>query len=237
PESLLESELFGHEKGAFTGAHARRAGKFELAHGGTIFLDEIGDLASGMQAKLLRVLQERSFERVGGTETLKVDVRVIAATNRDLRKQVALGAFREDLFYRLNVISITLPPLRERRSEIRPLAEHFLRELKPSVRFAPDALEALERHDWPGNARELRNAIERATALLEGPELSPGDLPPEVLRSSVLAPESFHGQVEEFRRRLIRDTLARVGGNQTKAAEALRLQRTYLARLIRQLGI
>ncbi len=236
-ETLLESELFGHEKGAFTGAQARRAGKFELAHGGTIFLDEIGDISPGMQAKLLRVLQERAFERVGGTDTLTVDVRVIAATNRDLKKRVTEGKFREDLFYRLNVLSISLPPLRERRADVRPLAEHFLRELRPAARFAPDVLEALERYDWPGNVRELRNAIERATALLEGEEIAPGDLPPEVLLSATLTPDSFHGQVEDFRRRLIRETLARFGGNQTKAAEALRLQRTYLARLLRQLGI
>jgi DNA-binding NtrC family response regulator len=236
-ETLLESELFGHEKGSFTGATARRAGKFELAHGGTLFLDEIGDISPALQAKLLRVLQERAFERVGGTETLTVDVRIIAATNRDLRKQVAEGKFREDLFYRLNVISIPLAPLRERRGDVKPLAEHFLRELKPSVRFAPEALAALERYDWPGNARELRNAIERAAALSEGPEIGPVDLPPEVLLSGELPADSFHGQVEEFRRRLIRETLARCGGNQTRAAEALRLQRTYLARLIRQLGI
>jgi DNA-binding NtrC family response regulator len=236
-ETLLESELFGHEKGSFTGATARRAGKFELAHGGTLFLDEIGDISPALQAKLLRVLQERAFERVGGTETLTVDVRIIAATNRDLRKQVAEGKFREDLFYRLNVISIPLAPLRERRGDVKPLAEHFLRELKPSVRFAPEALAALERYDWPGNARELRNAIERAAALSEGPEIGPVDLPPEVLLSGELPADSFHGLVEEFRRRLIRETLARCGGNQTRAAEALRLQRTYLARLIRQLGI
>jgi two-component system, NtrC family, response regulator AtoC len=198
-ETLLESELFGHEKGAFTGAQARRAGKFELAHGGTIFLDEIGDISPALQAKLLRVLQERSFERVGGTETLTVDVRVVAATNQDLKKRVAEGKFREDLFYRLNVISIT--------------------------------------YDWPGNVRQLRNAIERAAALGEGGEISPGDLPPEVLLSASLPADSFHGQVEEFRRRLIVETLARCGGNQTRAAEALKLQRTYLARLIRQLGI
>ncbi len=236
-ETLLESELFGHEKGAFTGAHARRAGKFELAHGGTIFLDEIGDISPAMQAKLLRVLQEREFERVGGTETLRVDVRVIAATNRDLKGRVTEGKFREDLFYRLNVISITLPPLRERRGDVRPLAGHFIRELKPSLRFAPGVLEALERYDWPGNVRELRNAIERATALLDGDEITPGDLPPEILFSSSLPSDSFHGQVEDFRRRLIRDTLARFGGHQTKAAEALGLQRTYLARLIKQLGL
>jgi DNA-binding NtrC family response regulator len=236
-ETLLESELFGHEKGAFSGAVARRAGKFELAHGGTIFLDEIGDISPALQTKLLRVLQERAFERVGGTETLSVEVRVIAATNRDLKKRVAEGRFREDLFYRLNVLSITLSPLRERRPDIRPLAEHFLRELKPGVTFAPGTLEALERYDWPGNVRELRNAIERAGALQEGAEIGPGDLPPELLLSDSLPPDSFHGQVEEFRRRLIRETLARFGGNQTRAAEALKLQRTYLARLIRQLGI
>ena len=236
-ESLLESELFGHEKGAFTGAHARRAGKFELAHGGTIFLDEIGDISPAMQAKLLRVLQERAFERVGGTETLKVDVRVIAATNRDLKKRAAEGKFREDLFYRLNVITIALPPLRERRADVRPLADHFLRELRHGARFAPGVLEAFERYDWPGNVRELRNAIERATALLEGDELTPGDHPPELLLSPSLPADSFHGQVEDFRRRLIRETLVRFGGNQTKAAEALGLQRTYLARLIKQLGL
>jgi len=236
-ETLLESELFGHEKGAFTGATARRAGKFELAHGGTLFLDEIGDISPALQAKLLRVLQERAFERVGGTETLTVDVRIIAATNRDLKKAVSEGKFREDLYYRLNVISIPLTPLRERRTDIRPLAEHFLRELKPSARLTPEALAALERYDWPGNARELRNAVERAAALSEGAEIGPVDLPPEVLLSGELPTDSFHGQVEEFRRRLIRETLAHCGGNQTRAAEALKLQRTYLARLIRQLGI
>ncbi len=161
-ETLLESELFGHEKGAFTGAQSRRAGKFELAHGGTIFLDEIGDIPAATQAKLLRVLQERSFERVGGTETISVDVRVIAATNCDLKERVSKGGFRDDLYYRLNVVSITLPPLRERRGDIRPLAGHFLKELRPAARFAPGTIEVLERHDWPGNARELRNAIERA---------------------------------------------------------------------------
>ena len=236
-ETLLESELFGHEKGAFTGAQARRAGKFELAHGGTIFLDEIGDVSAGVQARLLRVLQERAFERVGGNETLTVDVRVIAATNRDLKARVSKGTFREDLYYRLNVVSLALPPLRERRGDIRPLAEHFLAELRPGVRLSSAAMEAVERYDWPGNARELRNAIERATVLLEGEEIGPGDLPPEILSSALHPPESFHAQVEDFRRRLIRETLARFDGNQTRAAEALQLQRTYLARLIRQLGI
>ena len=236
-ETLLESELFGHEKGAFTGAQARRAGKFELAHGGTIFLDEIGDIAPTLQAKLLRVLQERAFERVGGTETVTVDVRVVAATNRDLKKRVAEKLFREDLFYRLNVVTVTLPPLRERRADIRPLAEHFLRELRAGARFSPDALAALERHDWPGNARELRNVVERATVLLEGNEVAPSDLPPEVLAGASLPAECFHAQVDAYRKRLIQETLARFGGNQTRAAEALGLQRTYLARLIRQMGL
>jgi two-component system, NtrC family, response regulator AtoC len=236
-ETLLESELFGHEKGAFTGAAGRKAGKFELAQGGTIFLDEIGDIAAATQAKLLRVLQERAFERVGGTETITVDVRVVAATNRDLKKAVAEGAFREDLYYRLNVVSIHLMPLRERRADIRPLAEHFLAGLKPGARLSAEAVAALERHDWPGNARELRNAMERAAALTEGVEIVPADLPSEVLRGTSLPAESFHAQVEEFRKRLIRETLARHAGNQTKAAQALGLQRTYLARLIRQLGL
>ena len=236
-ETLLESELFGHEKGAFTGAAGRKPGKFELAHGGTIFLDEIGDIPASTQAKLLRVLQERAFERVGGTETLTVDVRVVAATNRDLRKAVAEKAFREDLFYRLNVVSITLMPLRERRADVRPLAEHFLAQIKPGARLAAGAVEALERHDWPGNARELRNAVERAAALMEGAEVLPADLPAEVLQGTSLPADSFHAQVEEFRRRLVRETLARHGGNQTKAAQALGLQRTYLARLIRQMGL
>jgi two-component system, NtrC family, response regulator AtoC len=236
-ETLLESELFGHEKGAFTGAGGRKAGKFELAHGGTIFLDEIGDIPAATQAKLLRVLQERAFERVGGTETVTVDVRVVAATNRDLKKAVAEGAFREDLYYRLNVVSIGLMPLRERRPDIRPLAEHFLAQLKPGARFSREAVAALERHDWPGNARELRNAVERAAALMEGLEIVPADLPSEVLRGTSMPADSFHAQVEEFRKRLVRETLARHGGNQTRAAQALGLQRTYLARLIRQMGL
>ena len=236
-ETLLESELFGHEKGAFTGAQARRAGKFELAHGGTIFLDEIGDVTPALQAKLLRVLQERTFERVGGTEPISVDVRVVAATNRDLKARVADGSFRDDLYYRLNVVSLTLPPLRDRRAEIRPLAKRFLQEMKPGARFLPETLQTLERYDWPGNVRELRNAVERAAVLLEGDEISPGDLPPDVRTPSTLPEDTYHGQVDGYRKRLIQETLARFDGNQTKAAEALKLQRTYLARLIRQMGI
>ncbi|RLB91718.1 MAG: hypothetical protein DRH50_10655, partial [Deltaproteobacteria bacterium] len=173
PEGLLESELFGHEKGAFTGAYARRQGKFELAHKGTLFLDEIGDMSPPTQAKILRVLQEREFERVGGGKTIKVDVRIIAATNKDLKKKVAGGAFREDLYYRLNVVNIHLPPLRERRGDIPILAAHFL-ELK-NMRtgrkikdFSSDALDILINYPWPGNVRELKNTVERAVILTEG---------------------------------------------------------------------
>ncbi|MBI5515335.1 MAG: sigma-54-dependent Fis family transcriptional regulator [Deltaproteobacteria bacterium] len=172
-ETLLESELFGHEKGAFTGAVARREGRFRLAHGGTLFLDEISEISPGLQVKLLRVLQERAFERVGGNETLKVDVRIIAATNRDLEKLVKEGRFREDLFYRLNVVGLVLPPLRQRREDIPLLAEHFLRRFadeagKPLTAFTPDAMAALQGHAWVGNVRELENAVERAVVLASG---------------------------------------------------------------------
>jgi len=181
PESLLESELFGHEKGAFTGAERQRVGRFELANEGTLFLDEVGSMAPSVQAKLLRVLQEREFERLGGTRSIKVDVRLVAATNRDLASDVSRGGFREDLFYRLNVVSIKLPALRERPDDIAPLAEYFRKrfaaELKKTLKgFDAGALEALERHTWPGNIRELQNSIERAVLLSEGPLLTAQDL-------------------------------------------------------------
>jgi len=180
-ESLLESELFGHEKGAFTGADRQRAGRFELANGGTLFLDEIANMSASTQAKLLRVLQEKEFERLGGTRTIRVDVRLIAATNRNLEEAVASDRFREDLFYRLNVVSIKIPPLRERREDIVPLARHFLnhysRELKKGFQgFEPDAAQVLSRHMWPGNIRELENAIERAVLLCEGRTIAGKDL-------------------------------------------------------------
>ncbi|MBK7875679.1 MAG: sigma-54-dependent Fis family transcriptional regulator [Planctomycetes bacterium] len=237
PETLLESELFGHEKGAFTGAEKRRAGRFELAHGGTLFLDEVGDMSAAMQVKLLRVLETRAFERVGGGDTLQVDVRLVAATHRDLKQKLADGSFREDLYWRLNVVPLAVPPLRERRGDVRALALHFLGALRPAWSFDAEALGALERYDWPGNVRELRNVVERAVALGEGPALGVGDLPPELHAVGTLAPTSFHGQVEAFRKQVLKEALARHGGNQTRAAEALGLQRTYLARLIKQLGI
>ena len=242
-ESLLESELFGHEKGAFTGADRRREGKLEAAHGGTLFLDEVGDTTPGFQVKLLRVLQERSFQRVGGQDTVSVDLRVVAATNRDLKDAVESGDFREDLYYRLNVIALELPPLRSRRGDIRPLADHFLARYaaqigRPGLRWSDTALSALLAHDWPGNVRELRNAVERAAVLGEGPELGLDELAPEVIGAAGEAlGEGFHARIEVYRRQVIEEALAATDGHQTRAAERLRLQRTYLSRLIRKYGI
>ncbi|HZS33317.1 MAG TPA: sigma-54 dependent transcriptional regulator, partial [Methylomirabilota bacterium] len=247
-EELLESELFGHEKGAFTGAHQQKRGKLEVAHGGTVFLDEIGDIRPALQAKLLRVLQDQTFERVGGTRAIRSDLRFVAATNRDLRAAVRDGLFRLDLYYRLDVVTLTLPPLRERAGDVPALAQHFLeryrRELKRDLRgITPDALAALRRYAWPGNVRELENVIERATVLAEGPEIGVRDLPAE-LRDAGLADgvtreaaRTYHAAVEEFKRGLIASTLRRTGGNRTRAARLLGLQRTYLARLIRDLGL
>src|SRR5262245_50545009 len=247
-EELLESELFGHEKGAFTGAHQQKRGKLEVAHGGTVFLDEIGDIRPVLQAKLLRVLQDQTFERVGGTRPIQTDVRFVAATNRDLRAAVRDGLFRLDLFYRLNVVSVTLPPLRERAGDVPALAQHFLeryrRELKRELRaVTPDALAALRRYTWPGNVRELENVIERAAVLADGPDVTPRDLPGEIREAGLtegMTPEAartYHAAVEEFKRGLIASTLRRTSGNRTRAARLLGLQRTYLARLSRDLGL
>jgi two-component system nitrogen regulation response regulator GlnG len=197
PEGLLESELFGHERGAFTGASQQRIGRFEQCHGGTLFLDEIGDMPPATQTKMLRVLQSGTFERVGGNETLRVDVRVIAATNRALEEAVAARAFREDLFYRLNVVRVPLPPLRERREDIPILTDYFLRRLaresgRPPKHVVPDVLRALEAHRWPGNVRELENALRRAWVVAGGDTILPRDLPPEVAQAAAQppAPES-----------------------------------------------
>ncbi|MSR63909.1 MAG: sigma-54-dependent Fis family transcriptional regulator [Planctomycetes bacterium] len=240
-EGLLESELFGHEKGAFTGAHERRVGCIEAAHGGTLFLDELGDTSPALQAKLLRVLEQRTLERVGGTRTIEVDLRVVAATNRDLKERVAAGAFREDLYYRLNVIALTVPPLRERPADVEALARHFVQELarevkRPGLALSDDALLRLRAHSWPGNVRELKNALERAVVLAEGERIEADDLPEE-LGTSTEPSTGFHGRVESFRRALLRDTLAESGGNQAEAARRLGLQRTYLARLVRRYGL
>jgi len=242
---LLESELFGHEKGAFTGAHRLKKGKMELAHRGSVLLDEVGDISQELQTKLLRFLQERSFERVGGTRPISVDVRIIAATNRDLDVAVKEGKFREDLYHRLNVIPITLPPLRERRDDIAELAAFFLdrfsRETKkPFTTIAPAAQDRLLAYGWPGNVRELANVIERAVVLGRGPAVTPQDLPPRVTAARP-EPEaeagSYQAAVNAYRRELIVSTLARTAGNRAAAATALGLNRTHLLRLIRALGI
>ncbi|TAL09372.1 MAG: sigma-54-dependent Fis family transcriptional regulator [Nitrospirae bacterium] len=245
-EELLVSELFGHEKGSFTGATSQKRGILEIADGGTVFLDEIGDMKPGLQAKLLRFLQNREFDRVGGTRTIHVDVRVIAATNRDLRQAVKAGAFREDLFFRLNVVTLTLPPLRERTEEIPQLAGFFLKKhcleaKKPAMQISLAAMKMLAAYPWPGNVRELQNALERAVVLKTGEVLTPEDfaLQPMDVSTEEAAVRNlpFHESVEHHKREIIRRAIARVGGSQTKAAELLGLQRTYLARLIKQMDI
>jgi two-component system, NtrC family, response regulator AtoC len=242
---LLESELFGHEKGAFTGALQLKKGKMELAHGGTVFLDEVGDIFTELQTKLLRFLQEREFERVGGTKPISVDVRIIAATNRDLNKAVQEGHFREDLYYRLNVIPLTLPPLRERKEDIPGLANYFLKRsaLETKKNFTgitEEALQKLMANDWPGNVRELANVIESAVVLGQGPELTVQDLTAKVVSMSRKVSHgifSYHGAVDDYRRELIEKTLAQTQGNRAAAAKILGLQRTYLSRLIKALRV
>jgi DNA-binding NtrC family response regulator len=242
---LLESELFGHEKGAFTGAHRLKKGKMELAHRGTVLLDEVGDISPDLQAKLLRFLQERDFERIGGTRPISVDVRIIGATNRDLDAAVKEGRFREDLYHRLNVVPITLPPLRERRDDIPELAAYFLdrfsRETKKRVTtVSPEAMDRLLGYAWPGNVRELANVIERALVLGQGATITPRDLPPRVVASAgEPAPDggSYQTAVNAYRRELIMNALARTGGNRAAAAAALGLHRTHLMRLLKALAI
>jgi transcriptional regulator with PAS, ATPase and Fis domain len=244
-ESLLESELFGHEKGAFTGAVARKIGKAEAADGGTLFLDEVGELPLALQAKLLRFLQEREFERVGGTRPIPVDVRVVAATNRDLEKAIREGTFREDLFYRLSVIPLHLPPLRERREDIPLLASRFAaltsqRLGRPVAGFTPEARACLQSYDWPGNVRELANAVERAIVMGEGDLVRPEDLPETVLEAGALPGIGlghYHETLHETKKRLIRTAVAEAGGNMTRAAALLGLQPTYLHRLINKLDL
>jgi len=237
PETLLESELFGHMRGAFTSADSNKKGLLELAEKGTIFLDEIGEMSAVMQVKLLRVLQERKFRRVGGLEELTADIRVIAATNQNLSKAVAEGRFREDLYYRINVIPISLPPLRERREDIPLIAEHFLAKYteqmgKSVTGISREALDLLMRYDWPGNARELENVIERAVALEGTPSILPESLPPMIRGSETrasakgndaLPPTGFdlEAHVQQIERDYIAQALERAGGVQVKAAELL----------------
>jgi len=232
PRDLLESELFGHERGAFTGAAARRTGRFELAADGTLFLDEVGELAPELQAKLLRVLQEGTFERVGGTRTLRFAGRIVAATNRDLKAQVAAGRFREDLFYRLNVFPIEIPPLRERPGDIVPIAEYLLRQQgqrtgRPPLALAPETARLLLAWDWPGNVRELQNVLERAGILAHGPAITPDLLPVEIAESplplarSGTADRGSAGTLGELERQAILEALEQTGGNRRLAAERL----------------
>jgi two-component system response regulator AtoC len=246
PSELIESELFGHEKGAFTGATERRAGRFETADGGTLFLDEIGELDQAVQVKLLRAIQERTFERVGSSTPMTVDVRIVTATNRDLREEVAQGNFREDLYYRVAVIPVALPPLRERREDIRLLAEHFLRRKDPAKRIASAALGALEGHAWPGNVRELENAIEHGLALCEGDTIEQGDLPISMSGEGQAAslPEGwregkrgFEEAVERFETDILKEALEENRWNQTRTAAALGLTRRVLKLKMDKLGI
>jgi Nif-specific regulatory protein len=243
-ETLLESELFGHEKGAFTGAVAQKKGKLEEAAGGTIFFDEIGEMSAVLQAKLLRVLQEREFERVGGTRTVKADVRVIAATNRDLDEAIRRGAFRSDLYFRLNVISLAMPPLREHPEDIDALANHFAqkhsRKLKRRIAgISKQAYVHLRGYDWPGNVRELENVVERALVLGATDMIQPEDLPDSVLEASAASggpAGSFHASIKEAKKRLIAETLQRTEGNLTEAAKLLDLHPNSLHRIIRNLN-
>jgi Nif-specific regulatory protein len=244
PSELVESELFGHEKGAFTGALVRKQGKLEMADRGTLFLDEVGELPPAFQSKLLRVLQEREFERVGGSQPIRVDVRILSATNRDLESAVSAGAFRKDLYYRLNVVSLVMPPLRERREDIPMLARYFAakhgkRVTRKLSGLAPEALARLEAYDWPGNVRELENAIERAVVLGTTELIIPEDLPEAVLETP--APEEaagvYHRTVREEKKRSILAALARAGGSFTEAAKLLGVHPNYLHRLVRNLDL
>ena len=244
-KELLESELFGHEKGAFTGAQQLKRGKMEMANGGTVFLDEVGDISQELQAKLLRFLQEREFERVGGNQPIAVDVRVIAATNRDLEEAVKSGAFREDLYHRLNVIALTLPALRERKEDIAPLADYFLQRFSSETKkvfseISADARQKLLDYHWPGNVRELANVIERAVVLGDGPTLTLHHLPSRVVGDLVapsLEGQSYHDAVNNHRRQLILDALTQAQGNRAAAAKALGLHRTHLMKLMKALQI
>ena len=255
PENLLESELFGHEKGAFTGATHTRMGRFEMANGGTIFLDEIGEMSLPLQVKLLRVLQEREFERVGGNRTIHVDVRIVAATNQDLEKLVEEKRFRQDLFYRLNVIPIVIPPLRERRSDIPLLIDHFLNRFNRAKQtrvtgLQPEALRLLTEYDWPGNIRELENMIERLVVLKKEGLLGVADLPEKIYRRPVAAPElterfirfnedgiNLSREVEQYENQLIVEALRKANGVTTRAAQLLHLNRTTLVEKLKRKGV
>jgi DNA-binding NtrC family response regulator len=246
-DELIESTLFGHEKGAFTGAVSRKPGRLEAAAGGTAFLDEIGDISSNLQTKLLHFLESGEFERVGGNQTVGIDCRIIAATNQDLEKRVQEQLFREDLYYRLNVLTLAIPPLRERCEDIPILAQSFLERFSGEMKrenlgFAKRTLEMMQSYAWPGNVRQLKNAVERMVVLASGEALTPDLLPPEIAAAPApVEPDldalSYKDALAAHKRRVVQNALARTGGNQTKAAELLGLQRSYLNRLIKELGI
>jgi DNA-binding NtrC family response regulator len=246
PESLIESELFGHEKGSFTSATHTRKGRFELADGGTLFLDEVSDLSSNVQVKLLRVLQERTFERVGGTKLMSVDIRLIAASNRDLELEVEAGRFRRDLFYRLNVVPLLLPPLRARREDIPVLAAHFVAKaagkyLRANLELEPILIDALQEYEWPGNVRELENLIERLVVLTTGPRLGLEFLPDRMLRIlphvNAADETTLEGAVAALKRRMIQRVLQNEGGSKVAAAKRLGISRSYLHRLISEFDL
>ncbi|MBV8820354.1 MAG: sigma 54-interacting transcriptional regulator, partial [Acidobacteriaceae bacterium] len=242
-DTLFESELFGHEKGAFTGAIALKRGRFEMAHGGTIFLDEVGELAHGLQAKLLRVLQQREFERVGGTQAHPLDIRVIAATNRDLGEDVKEGKFREDLYHRLNVVTLDSPPLRERRDDIPLLARYFLQRASERCKrqvlgLSPEAEDMVVQYAWPGNVRELENAMERAVVLGVSEWVLPEDLPETLLEGTPRSAEAkYHHSVGQAKRDAILDAYVQGNGDYKQAARLLGLHPNYLLRLVRNLGL
>jgi Nif-specific regulatory protein len=244
-DHLLESELFGHEKGAFTDARTQKKGKIELAEGGTVFLDEIGELAPRLQAKLLRVLQEREFSRVGGTDSIKVDIRLVAATNIDLETAIKAGTFRQDLYFRLNVVSVTTPPLRQRREDIPLLAAHFLKKYSKKCNrevlgISREALRALQQYDWPGNVRELENAIERAVVLGQTDRIVPDDLPEFLAEKTpphTVTATRYNEAVLQLKKQLIVNAVEQSNGTYVRAAKALGLHPNYLHRLIREMGL
>jgi transcriptional regulator with GAF, ATPase, and Fis domain len=245
PEGLLETELFGHERGAFTGAIAQKKGRLEVANGGVVFLDEIGELAPALQGKLLRVLQEREFERVGGTRPISVDIRLIAATNKDLGEAAKTGTFRKDLFYRLNVLSLVMPPLRERREDIAVLADYFVAKYikkfnMRTKKLSPEATACLVNYDWPGNVRELENAVEHALVLSSADLIPPDDLPESILEKGLtpsIGGAKYHNEVKELKKQLILNAMQETKGNYTEAARVLGVNVNYLHRLIRNLDL
>jgi two-component system nitrogen regulation response regulator NtrX len=246
PEELIESELFGHEKGAFTGATQMRRGKFDLAHEGTLFLDEIGDMSLNTQAKILRILQEQKFQRVGGSRSLQVDVRVIAATNKDLEEEIRSGRFREDLYHRINVIPVEVPPLRERKEDIPLLVKEFVEEFSrsqgsPGKGFAPEVVAAFQAYSWPGNVRELKNMVERLLILSRSSTVVLEDLTPPIRKGEPTRPpaepRSLKDAREAFERSFIEEKLREFAGNVSRTAEAIGVERSHLHRKIKELGV